>query len=395
MAAPKKPTGGKKKPAAGGKEEKKKTYDPIPGADPVINALRKFGLSVRASSDAAQIIGWLSTGNLAANWAISGRFARGYPLGKSVEIFGDPATGKSFFIQWAFAVAQALGGIGYLDDSENAFNSQWARNSVGVRDTALAYQDPRSRTVDEHLSNVHTFFLALLEPDFWKAMGVVYDPRVVRPCIAALDSLGHLTTNAEIDKPGTRDLKRAQDIHKLHRVLTNPLSKVPCVYIIAAHKIASIDQWKPDDSSGGKGTKYAASVRIDFRAPRRLKDPSTGEFNGVISTMHVVKNRIIPPWREVEFIIPFYRPANPASGLLPLLRRLEFIQVSSANSIVYQEQDTGIPFHASDMVRQDMSALTFLQRFPTFLNDADAFFEQTETVYDPEEGLNAIEEDAE
>jgi recombination protein RecA len=387
MAVPKR-TGGGKGTAAGqknvkkGDAEKDKALPPIPGADPAINALRKLGVAVRSSADAAEIRGWLTTGNLAANWAISGRFCRGYPLGRSVEIFGDPSTGKSFFIQWALAAAQAHGGYAYIDDSEHAFNNAWARNALGVRDTALAYQDPPSHTVDIHLSNVKAILGAFLQ------LGVM------APCVAALDSLGHLSTTAEIDKPDVRDLKRAQDIHKLHRVVSHPLSLVPCVYLIASHKIASLDQWKPSDSSGGKGTKYAATVRLDFTLKGKIKD-KTDEIVGVISELHVIKNRLVPPWRKVQFVIPFNGPAKAHSGLLPLILRLGFISVNDGHRIVYRGADTGIHFYGSDVMRQDNSALEFLQRYPTFLAEADQFFDQTEVVYDPEENAlqgSAVEE---
>ncbi len=88
-------------------------------------ALEKEKLAVRTARDAAEVVGWLDTGNYALNWAISGRFGRGYPLGHTVEVFGDPSTGKSFLLARAMAMVQAMKGVALLDDTEGAYNVEW------------------------------------------------------------------------------------------------------------------------------------------------------------------------------------------------------------------------------------------------------------------------------
>lgn len=380
-------TGGGKKGGSAAEKEKKELA-PITGADATINALRKLGVSVRASSDASEILGWITSGNYALNWAMSGRFYRGYPYGRSVELYGDPATGKSFLIQWLIAAAQAMGGLAYLDDTENAFNSKWARNSVGVLDDRLAYQDPRSETVNDHLSNMLAFMTAVSDLIKKKIIAPT------APVVGALDSLGHLTTEHERDKLYVKDMQRVQEIHKLHRVIGSPLSYLPMVYVIANHKVASIDQFTESDSGGGKGTKFAASIRLNMMRPRRMKDAKSAEFTGVISTVVVSKNRIVPPWREIEIAIPFYRPANPASGLIPVLERAGFIEFTSGHTIAYEDKDTRLPAAKTDFLKQDDSAVALLNMFPDLLTKADAFFDATEGVYDPEAAASLVEDDS-
>ena len=85
-----------------------------------LKALKATKLEVKSARDALQVKGWLDTGNYALNWAVSGRFGRGYPLGHSCEIFGDQGTGKSFLVARAMAMAQARNGVALIDDTEGA-----------------------------------------------------------------------------------------------------------------------------------------------------------------------------------------------------------------------------------------------------------------------------------
>lgn len=92
----------------------------------------KQGLEVRSARDGTALKGWLDSGNYALNWAVSGRLLRGYPLGHTVEIFGDPSTRKSFLVAGALAMAQAVGGVGLLDVAETPGRFQTTGASCGT-----------------------------------------------------------------------------------------------------------------------------------------------------------------------------------------------------------------------------------------------------------------------
>jgi len=172
-------------------------------------ALEKEGLTVRTARDAASVVGWLDTGNYALNWAISGRFSRGYPLGHTVEIFGDPSTGKSFLVARALAMAQQAGGVTMLDDTEGAYSVDWIIK-LGVDVDRLPYM--HSRTVKDHLGVARVFLKAYED---LSAKG-----KIKGPGLLAIDSLAALSTEHELavglDK---KDMGKAAALKAFFRIV--------------------------------------------------------------------------------------------------------------------------------------------------------------------------------
>lgn len=328
---------------------------------------------VVSAADTAQVRGYLHSGNFALNYAISGRLLRGWPLGHSCEIYGDPSTGKSFLLYRAIAEAQAMGGEAALDDTEYAFHSDWAAKHLGVNPRDLVYREPSSRTIEEHQQFVQEWFAGikkLHDADAKKAR----KPKVV-PYVLAADSLGLMAINALLENGKTMGMQKAQRIHDLFRVIHSELHNYPALYLAANHKISSIDMWKPDEAGGGKGAKYASTVRLDMRTPQRIKsapgDPD--EFVGVISKVFVAKNRLTIPWRTIRMSIPFKQPINPFSGLVPILERIGIIEFTKDKTIAYADEDTKLkafpdPKH---FLAQDRSGTMLMQRHPDILEVAD------------------------
>lgn len=346
-----------------------KKNEPAAEFDPIA-FMQQNGLNVAAGSDVESINGWIDTGNYALNWAVSSRFSRGWPLGRIVEIFGDNSTGKSFLVLRALAQAQLEGGFAFLDDTEAALTMSWAEQKLGVDPKKLAYVNPRSQTIKEHQDRMIAFIAA------FKKLLEMQGGKHARPSVAALDSLGHLTTEYELEN-GTKDPKRPQDIHLFYRIIGSGIADLPVVYIVANHKIAAWGQFARDDSSGGQGTKYAASIRINLYSPTKLKNPTTGEFTGVIVSAYVEKNRLVQPWRTVKIAIPWDRPLNRYSGLVTMLMGRKILTAEGKN-LVYREEDTGIPAAKSDFLKQDTNCLKLLEKFPNLLEELDAQFEQEE-----------------
>lgn len=361
--------------------------------DPFLAALQKHGAgTVLAARDAAQVRGWLSTGNYALNWAISGRFQRGYPLGHVVEIFGDHSTGKSFLVARAVAEAQLAGGHALLDDTEGAFNPEWSARTLGVDVDALAYLQPHSRTVEEHYDAIKAFTDTVRdlwgEPELTRPVPVA----APTPYLLALDSLALLSTEHELESGMDKvSLTRAKLIHRMFRMIGSAISDQPICYLITNHTIANIGggPYRPTTTPGGGGPKYQASVRLDLRTPSKIKKKSTGEVTGVVIRVIVAKNRIAPPFREVKIAIPFNRPIDSHSGLIETLLWLGLISTSKGHSIVYRGEDTKIPGHKSKgHLDRDLSAARLLQKFPKLLEEADAELAKRELgpqLVDPED----------
>ncbi len=339
-------------------------------------ALRGQELDVHTARDVAQVTGWLDTGNFALNWAISGRFFRGYPLGHTVEIFGDPSTGKSYLIGRAIAMAQAQGGVALLDDTEGAYNLEWMQ-TLGVDIDNLACEC--SRTVSDHLDTTKGFIAAYKA---CKERGAVLGPGLL-----ACDSLALLSTTHELEADfGTPDMTKAKELKKFFRIIGGELRDSNAVYISTNHVIANIgNMWNKRTTGGGGGPKYQSSIRIDLRGVSKLKadgkedDKEGSDFTGVLVRVFIEKNRLAPPWKRVNLVIPFYQPISPASGLIPVLLELGILESTGKQGMLsYQGKKLGLHAYKSKPMKQEEAAENLLDKIPELLEDADAYLDEVQ-----------------
>lgn len=333
-----------------------------------LQALADQKLTVHSARDAAQVVGWLDTGNYALNWAISGRFLRGYPLGHSVEFFGDPSTGKSFLIDRAIAMVQAAGGVALLDDTEGAHNLEWMEKALGVDVDALAYS--RSHTVKQHLD---------LAVGFLKAVATLQRPRTLRIGVLACDSVAQLSTVHELETQlEKRDMSKAAELKAMFRIIGGQLSALPVAYLVTNHTIANVgNMFNKRTTPGGGGLKFHATIRIDLRSPSKIKGKNSGEYLGVMCRAVVDKNRLTAPWREVRLVIPFNQPISRASGLIPVLVSQGILTVRG-QFLMHGRERVGRAYKPDDknhVLQQDEQAEALLDRVPELLEEADAFLE--------------------
>jgi len=345
-----------------------------------LSALEGQGLEVKSSRDGLVPRGFLDSGNYGLNWAISGRFLRGYPLGHTVEIFGDPGTGKSFLIARAIAMAQEQGGVAMLDDTEGGHNLEHME-ALGVQSEKLAYR--RSRTVKEHLDAARAFTKAYT------------DLGIEKPGILVCDSLSLLSTEHELEVGlDKRDMTKARDLKAFFRIVGADFIDLPVVHISTSHAIATIGAFQKRTTSGGGGPKYQASIRLDLRATSKIKQGK--EHLGVISRVVVDKNRIVAPWRETRLAIPFYQPVSPASGLIPILLQLGVLGVSG-NYLTYQDEKLDIKVYKSknNFLQQDESGERLLDEIPELLHEVDDWLDKGGKQHAPWADAQIVEEEEE
>lgn len=340
------------------------------------DALQKEGLSATTGRE-VKPAGWLGTGNYALNWAVSSRFNRGYPLGHSIEFFGEPGTGKSYLILRAIAEAQAAGGTTILDDSEHAFNPDWAQRQLEVDIDEIVVH--HSSTVETHYELLTTLISYLEEND---------EALEDAPFVFALDSLGELTTKHEqdvgLDKPS---MEKAKKLHALMRLVGDRLSSLPVAYFVANHIYSGAGGWgNQTKSHGGRALEYKASVRIKLRSVKKIKGKG-GDITGVFVRARVAKNRVAPPFREVEMAIPYNEPISKYSGLIPILLNIGVIE-TTGRTIAYQGEDTGIYVQKTNPLKQIRSAEELVAEYPEILDEADKVLAANEvggqSIYDDE-----------
>lgn len=327
-----------------------------------LTALQNQGLNVASASDVAVVPGWLDTGNYALNWAISGRLQRGYPMGHTIEIFGDPSTGKSFLITLAIVRAQAQKGVVLLDDTEGAYNLDWIER-LGVNTKHLGYE--HSDTVKDHLDLAMGFVAAYTS--------LSEKGKVKGPGLLICDSLAELSTQHELEvQLEKKDMSKAAELKAFFRIFGGKLHGTQMVHLSTNHVIANIgNMWDKRTTSGGGGPKYQSSVRLDLRGASKLK-ADNGEYIGVRTRVFVDKNRITTPWREVYLSIPFYQPISRASGLIPVLLQLGFL-TEDGHMLRYRGKKLGLRTYKDrkKLLRQDEEAEKLLDKVPELLDEVD------------------------
>jgi recombination protein RecA len=280
---------------------------------------------------------WVSTGNHALNYLISGDFNKGVPLGKVTVFAGESGSGKSYICSGNLVRhAQQQGIFVVLVDSENALDEDWLK-ALGV-DTDeskllklnMAMIDDVAKTISEFMKSYKT----LPQDDKPKVLFII-------------DSLGMLLTPTDVNQFEAGDMKG--DMGRKPKALTSLVRN--CVNMFGSHNVglvatnhtyASQDMFDPDDKiSGGQGFIYASSIVVAMKK-LKLKEDDEGnkisEVRGIRSACKVMKTRYAKPFESVQVKIPYETGMNPYSGLLDLFEKAGLL-TKEGNRLSYTTSD--------------------------------------------------------
>ena len=283
---------------------------------------------------------WVSTGNYALNYRISGDFNKGIPLGKVTVFAGESGSGKSYICSGNLVRhAQEQGIYVVLIDSENALDEAWL-HALGV-DTAedkllklnMAMIDDVAKTISEFMKG-------------YKAMNEEDKPKV----LFVIDSLGMLLTPTDVNQFEAGDMKgdmgrKPKALTALVRNCVNMFGSNNVGLVATNHTYASQDMFDPDDKiSGGQGFIYASSIVVAMRKLKLKEDESgnkVSDVRGIRSACKVMKTRYAKPFESVQIKIPYETGMNPYSGMLDMAESLGMV-TKEGNSLVYTKLDGSI-----------------------------------------------------
>jgi RecA/RadA recombinase len=260
---------------------------------------------------------WISTGNYALNYLISGDFHKGVPLGKVTVFAGESGAGKSYFASGNIVkAAQAQGIFVVLIDSENALDESWL-HALGVDTDESKLLKLSMSMIDDVAKTVSTFMKD------YKALPDGERPKV----LFVIDSLGMLLTPTDINQFDSGDLKgdlgrKPKALTALVRNTVNMFGSYNVGMVCTNHTYASQDMFDPDDKiSGGQGFIYASSIVVAMRK-LKLKEDQDGnkisQVKGIRAACKVMKTRYAKPFESVQVKIPYETGMNPYSGLVDL-----------------------------------------------------------------------------
>jgi len=302
---------------------------------------------------------WISTGNYALNYLISGDFNKGVPLGKVTVFAGESGSGKSYFCAGNIVKhAQDQGIFVVLIDSENALDEEWLqRLDVDTSEDKLLKLN--MSMIDDVAKTISTFMKD------YKEMADEERPKV----LFVVDSLGMLLTPTDVDQFDKGDLKgdmgrKPKALTALVRNSVNMFGSHNVGLVCTNHTYASQDMFDPDDKiSGGQGFIYASSIVVAMKKLKLKEDEDgkkTSEVHGIRAACKVMKTRYAKPFEGVQVKIPYETGMNPYSGLVELFEkkgvivqqgnRLKYIDSNGEEHLAYRKDWDG---EMLDMVMSD------------------------------------------
>ena len=250
----------------------------------------------------------VSTGSLGLDIALG---VGGLPRGRVVEIYGPESSGKTTLTLHVIAEAQKKGGVCAFVDAEHALDPVYAKKlGVNLNDLLISQPDTGEQ--------------ALEITDTLVRSGAVD--------VLVIDSVAALTPRAEIEgemgesQPGLQARLMSQALRKLTSSISR--SNTMVIFINQIRMKIGVMYGSPETTSGGNALKFYASVRLDIRRIGSIKDRE--QIVGNQTRVKVVKNKVAPPFKQVEFDIMYGEGVSKTGELVDLGVKAGIVEKSGA-----------------------------------------------------------------
>ncbi len=260
------------------------------------------------ANDQSMDVEAISTGSLGLDIALG---IGGLPRGRVIEIYGPESSGKTTLALQVVAEAQKTGGICAFVDAEHALDPVYARK-LGVKVEDLLISQPDSGEQ------------ALEIADTLVRSGAVD--------VLVVDSVAALTPKAELEgemgdmQPGMQARLMSKALRKLTASISK--SRTMVIFINQIRMKIGVMFGNPETTTGGNALKFYASVRLDIRRIGQIKDRE--EVVGNQTRVKVVKNKVAPPFKQVEFDIMYGEGISKMGELVDLGSKVGIVEKSGA-----------------------------------------------------------------
>jgi len=289
------------------------------------------GTIMRLGDEAINNVDAISTGSIMVDYALG---IGGVPRGRVTEIYGPEASGKTTLAMHVIAEAQKAGGYAAFVDAEHAFDPKYAKN-LGINTDELIISQPDSG--EQALEITETLIRSA-------ALDVI-----------VIDSVAALVPRAELEgEMGDSHMGlQARLMSQAMRKITGVISKTrtSCIFINQIREKIGVMFGNPETTSGGRALKFYSSVRMDIRRIGSLKQGD--EVVGNRTKVKVVKNKVAPPFKVVEFNIMYGKGISRIAEILDLAVEFDIIEKRGSwyrydGEPIGQGSDNAIEFLESD-----------------------------------------------
>jgi recombination protein RecA len=286
----------------------------------------------------------ISTGSLGLDIALG---IGGLPRGRVVEIYGPESSGKTTLALQCVAEAQKKGGIAAFIDAEHALDPVYARKlGVNIDDLLISQPDAGEQALEIADTLVRSGAIDVLVVD----------------SVAALVPRAELEGEMGDQQPGLQARLMSQALRKLTASINK--SNTMVIFINQIRMKIGVMYGSPETTSGGNALKFYASVRLDIRRIGSVKERD--EVIGNQTRVKVVKNKLAPPFKQVEFDIMYGEGVSKMGEIIDLGVKAGVVEKSGA-WFSYDSQRIG---------QGRENAKTFLKQNPDIANKIEAAVRQ-------------------
>jgi recombination protein RecA len=263
------------------------------------------GAVMKLSDEKVLDIPAISTGSLGLDMALG---IGGIPRGRVIEVYGPESSGKTTLTMHCIAEAQKAGGLAAFIDAEHAFDKNYAEK-LGIDTENLLISQPdngeQALEIAEHLIRSGAIDIIVIDS------------------VAALVPKAELEGEMGESKMGLQARLMSQALRKL----TGAIHKTGCccIFINQLRDKIGVMFGSPETTTGGNALKFYASVRLDIRRVGQIKE-SADNVLGNRTRVKVVKNKVAPPFKVVEFDIMYGQGISKVGEIIDLGVELEIIK---------------------------------------------------------------------